>query len=115
MNAVVRRYSVWLARCEVPELSVRAVSGFLTPVCDRHARGWRNRTEVSIPGRHFLEEDSPVAIGRAVGGRRAAPAHHRSHATVRPPWVSNVQGPVRGPQDGPRSATEEGGATPRSP
>jgi haloalkane dehalogenase len=29
-------------------------------------RTWANQTEVTVKGRHFLQEDSPDAIGRAV-------------------------------------------------
>jgi hypothetical protein len=31
-------------------------------------RSWKNRTEVTVPGSHFIQEDSGPAIGRAVAG-----------------------------------------------
>jgi haloalkane dehalogenase len=30
-------------------------------------RRWPNQREVTVRGRHFLQEDSPAEIGRAVG------------------------------------------------
>jgi haloalkane dehalogenase len=29
-------------------------------------RGWPNQTEVTVPGLHFIQEDSPDDIGRAI-------------------------------------------------
>ena len=29
-------------------------------------RSWKNQTEVSVRGRHFLQEDSPTEIGQAI-------------------------------------------------
>ena len=29
-------------------------------------RGWPNQTEVTVPGNHFLQEDSPHEIGEAI-------------------------------------------------
>jgi haloalkane dehalogenase len=42
-------------------------------------RAWPNQTEVTVKGRHFLQEDSPDEIGQAVAGfvRRV-----RSHQCV---------------------------------
>jgi len=31
-------------------------------------RGWKNQTEVTVPGSHFIQEDSGPAIGRAIAG-----------------------------------------------
>src|SRR5260370_27216023 len=31
-------------------------------------RTWRNQTEVTLEGIHFIQEDSPEKIGEAVGG-----------------------------------------------
>ncbi|NGX94990.1 MAG: haloalkane dehalogenase, partial [Candidatus Afipia apatlaquensis] len=31
-------------------------------------RGWKNQTEVTVPGSHFIQEDSGLAIGRAIAG-----------------------------------------------
>ena len=29
-------------------------------------RGWKNQTEVTVPGSHFIQEDSGSAIGQAI-------------------------------------------------
>jgi haloalkane dehalogenase len=31
-------------------------------------RGWKAQAEVTVPGIHFVQEDSPHEIGRAVAG-----------------------------------------------
>jgi haloalkane dehalogenase len=29
-------------------------------------RGWRNQREITVKGRHFIQEDSPAEIGTAL-------------------------------------------------
>lgn len=65
--AVVERYGDWLSRSTCPKLLVLAepgavVTGRLRDLC----RSWPNQTEVTVPGRHFLQEDSPHEIGAAL-------------------------------------------------
>jgi haloalkane dehalogenase len=65
--AIVERYGQWLAHSDVPKLFVKAEPGALIRgrVLD-FVRSWPNQTEVSVPGVHFLQEDSPDEIGAAV-------------------------------------------------
>jgi len=65
--AVVERYSKWLAESDVPGLLVSADPGAIL-IGDQlaHARSWPNQTEVMVSGRHFIQEDSPDEIGKAV-------------------------------------------------
>ncbi len=65
--AIVSEYSQWLARSEVPKLFVNAEPGALIkgPVRDL-VRSWPALTEVTVPGVHFIQEDSPDLIGQAV-------------------------------------------------
>lgn len=64
---IVSEYSQWLTDSPIPKLLVNADPGVLIagPVED-FVRGWANLTEVTVPGLHFIQEDSPDEIGRAI-------------------------------------------------
>ncbi len=66
--AIVAAYAEWLATSDVPKLFVKAEPGAILAIDANLAfvRGWRAQTEVSVPGIHFVQEDSPDEIGRAV-------------------------------------------------
>lgn len=64
---VVSDYSAWLAQSPLPKLFVNAkpgaiLRGELRELC----RSWPNTTEVTVDGTHFIQEDSPDEIGRAI-------------------------------------------------
>ena len=60
-------YSQWLAETDIPKLFVNAEPGaILIGAVRDFCRGWKNQTEVTVPGSHFIQEDSGPAIGRAV-------------------------------------------------
>ncbi len=66
-DAIVRSYSRWLARSEVPKLFINANPGALLTGRPRElCRTWPNQTEVTIAGKHFVQEDSPDQIGEAI-------------------------------------------------
>ena len=72
---VVGSYAAWLSGCETPKLFVDADPGAILVGPPREfCRGWKNQVEVTVRGSHFLQEDSPDEIGRAiaefVGGLR---------------------------------------------
>jgi haloalkane dehalogenase len=65
--AVVQDYADWFAVNDVPKLFINADPGAILVGAQREfCRGWRNQTEVTVPGNHFLQEDSPDAIGQAI-------------------------------------------------
>lgn len=64
---VVEDYAAWLASDSIPKLFINADPGSI--LIDRQrelCRNWNNQTEVTVKGRHFIQEDSPDEIGRAV-------------------------------------------------
>ncbi|MGH8677054.1 MAG: haloalkane dehalogenase [Burkholderiales bacterium] len=64
---VVENYSAWLAKSAVPKLFVNADPGSILTGRQRElCRSWPNQTEVTVKGYHFIQEDSPDEIGRAV-------------------------------------------------
>ncbi len=68
---IVRDYGAWLSASEVPKLFVNADPGAILRGAPREfCRSWPNQTEVTVPGIHFIQEDSGEAIGRAVADWR---------------------------------------------
>jgi haloalkane dehalogenase len=64
---VVEDYSAWLASSDVPKLFISADPGSILTGRQREVcRAWPNQQEVTVKGLHFLQEDSPDEIGRAV-------------------------------------------------
>ena len=65
--AIAEGYSRWLATSDVPKLFVNADPGVILIGAQREfCRGWPNQREVTVKGSHFVQEDSPHEIGRAV-------------------------------------------------
>lgn len=65
--AVVEDYSRWLAGSPVPKLFINAEPGSILVGRQREVcRAWPNQTEVTVKGLHFVQEDSPDEIGRAI-------------------------------------------------
>lgn len=65
--AVVADYSAWLASSDIPKLFINAEPGSILVGRQREVcRAWPNQTEVTVAGSHFIQEDSPDEIGRAV-------------------------------------------------
>jgi haloalkane dehalogenase len=62
-------YSQWMAENNIPKLFVNAEPGAILIGAPRDfCRSWKNQTEVTVPGSHFIQEHSGPAIGRAVAG-----------------------------------------------
>jgi haloalkane dehalogenase len=68
VDAIVRDYADWLVASDVPKLFIRGEPGaILSPgAALDFCRRWPAQTEVSVPGIHFLQEDAPDEIGRAI-------------------------------------------------
>ena len=59
----------WLAESPIPKLFINAEPGaILTGRQREFCRTWRNQTEVTVEGIHFVQEDSPDKIGEALAG-----------------------------------------------
>ena len=64
---IVARYGAWLQHAEMPKLFINAEPGSV--IGDRarsFCRSWRNQHEITVKGRHFIQEDSPHEIGSAL-------------------------------------------------
>lgn len=64
---VVESYAQWLSTSKLPKLFVNADPGSILVGEQREfCRQFPNQIEVTVPGRHFIQEDSGPAIGEAV-------------------------------------------------
>jgi haloalkane dehalogenase len=69
---IVRSYADWLSASPVPKLFVNADPGAILIGAQREfCRSWPNQTEVTVPGNHFVQEDSPTEIALAVADWRS--------------------------------------------
>lgn len=69
---IVQSYADWLSQTEIPKLFINADPGAILIGAQREfCRSWPNQIEVTIPGNHFLQEDSPHEIGEAIAEWRA--------------------------------------------
>jgi haloalkane dehalogenase len=67
VHSIVSDYSRWLAESDTPKLFINADPGSILIGRQRDfCRSWPNQQEVTVPGVHFIQEDSGEAIGRAV-------------------------------------------------
>ena len=65
--AIVESYAAWLRASDVPKLFVNAEPGAILRGGPREfCRSWPHQRELTVPGTHFVQEDSPDAIGRAL-------------------------------------------------
>lgn len=67
VHDIVASYAEWMATNELPKLFINADPGsILTGDQRAFCRTWRNQTEVTVGGIHFIQEDSPDEIGAAI-------------------------------------------------
>lgn len=69
VTAIVEEYGRAMTRSSLPKLLIAGdpglvIKGRILEFCQT----WRNQTEVTVKGLHFLQEDSPDEIGRALQG-----------------------------------------------
>jgi haloalkane dehalogenase len=65
--ALVSAYGEWLSTNPLPKLFVNAEPGSILVDAPREfCRRWPNQHEVTVRGSHFVQEDSPAEIGRAI-------------------------------------------------
>ena len=69
VTALVEAYGAWLSQTPLPKLFIAGDPGAILSVggSGRAAcEGWPNQRQITVKGRHFLQEDSPHEIGRAL-------------------------------------------------
>ncbi len=64
---IVESYGEWLSHSALPKLFINADPGaILTGRQREFCRSWPNQREITVTGSHFIQEDSPEEIGRAI-------------------------------------------------
>ena len=64
---IVSAYADWMAENNIPKLFVNAEPAAILIGAQREfCRSWKNQTEVTVPGLHFIQEDSADNIGTAL-------------------------------------------------
>ena len=67
MKNVVESYANFMSESPIPKLFINADPGSILVGKQREfCRSWPNQTEVTVRGKHFIQEDSPKEIGRAI-------------------------------------------------
>lgn len=67
MSALIKENERWLSGPEVPKLFINAAPGSILVGRQREVcRSWENQEEVTVPGVHFVQEDSGEEIGRHI-------------------------------------------------
>ena len=67
VTKVVTEFGNWLKQSQVPKLWIHGDPGSVeTEAVRNFCSSWPNQTQVTVKGRHFLQEDSPMEIGQAI-------------------------------------------------
>ena len=67
VTEIVQRYATWLSATDVSKLFINAEPGaILTGAQREFCRQFPNQREVTVPGLHFIQEDSPTEIAEAL-------------------------------------------------
>ena len=64
---IVAAYGEWLSKSDIPKLFINAEPGAILAGRARDfCRTWPNQEEVTVAGKHFIQEDSPEEIGQSI-------------------------------------------------
>jgi haloalkane dehalogenase len=64
---IVNSYADWMKQSPMPKLFINADPGAILTGSQREVcRAWPNQREVTVKGLHFIQEDSPHEIGKAI-------------------------------------------------
>jgi len=64
---LVQHYADWLSTSPIPKLFINAQPGSILVGAQREfCRSWPNQSEVTVPGLHFIQEDSGELIGQEI-------------------------------------------------
>lgn len=67
VDRFVADYAAWMSENQLPKLFINADPGAILVGAQREfARTWPNQREVTVPGVHFIQEDSGPQIGQAI-------------------------------------------------
>lgn len=63
---IVTDNGLWMEHSSVPKLFIQCDPGLLPQPHIDYCRTWPSQTEVTVPGRHYPQEDAPDEVGKAL-------------------------------------------------
>ena len=67
VEAIVSDYAAWLPHAAVPKLFIDAQPGLIvTGEIREWVKSWDHQEVVAVASKHFVQEDAPEAVGRAI-------------------------------------------------
>jgi haloalkane dehalogenase len=67
VTKIVTEFGAWLQQSSVPKLWIHGDPGAVeNESLRKFCSTWPNQTEITVKGKHFLQEDSPMEIGEAI-------------------------------------------------
>ncbi|QBD83008.1 haloalkane dehalogenase [Ktedonosporobacter rubrisoli] len=63
---IITTYGTWLSQSLIPKLFIQGDPGSMPPSERAFCHTWPAQYEITVPGRHFLQEDAPEEIGSAL-------------------------------------------------
>ncbi|MFB6457137.1 haloalkane dehalogenase [Chitinophaga sp. Hz27] len=67
VTAIVKAYGKWLQQSQLPKLWIHGNPGAVeNDSLRKFCSTWPNQSELTVKGKHFLQEDSPLEIGEAI-------------------------------------------------
>jgi haloalkane dehalogenase len=63
---IMTAYADWLPHTDIPKLFVKADPGTMSAAIVDFCRTWRAQSEITAPGRHYVQEDAPDQVGLAI-------------------------------------------------
>jgi len=67
VTAIAEAYGAWFSQSAIPKLLILGEPGaIITRRIKQFCRTWKNQSEVTVKGVHFVQEDSPDQIGEAL-------------------------------------------------
>jgi haloalkane dehalogenase len=75
VHAIVSAYAEWLSTSPIPKLFIKGEPGAILSqgTALEFCRSWPEQQEVTVAGIHYLQEDSPDAIGQAIAAWLRSP------------------------------------------
>ena len=66
VTEIVTAYRAWLPSSSMPKFFIQAEPGNMTPSALAFCRSWPVQREMTVPGRHYPQEDAPDEMGQAL-------------------------------------------------
>ena len=69
-KAMVEAYGSWMEENDLPKLFIQAIPGVaLSEELLAYCLSWKNQQQITVPGKHFIQEDSPNEIAGSPFGK----------------------------------------------